>query len=302
MHRNLVKELDKPGARWIRQITFDPASQTVTFDGDDSKSVQATLDELVVRPSVVRLSSASGPILPYTLTYAAADPSQFPVIKSGPFSFWPTSYKDGTNSFCVVVVDGDNVIQRLIVCPGGQVIQDIQVDDANHKITLQGQNNSKATFDYDTALACYYCLYTFTKDDFLFLAKYFNLTLSDADATALAKAIPPIDCSLCCRMDGTYTAEAQADRIQLSSSSTVVVGALLGGAIGGLSGFLVSGPGGTAPGVIVGFAIGKGIGNTIPSSSDTGAYRLSSLEKDNSLIGYVIRERFYVEPATHHLF
>lgn len=130
MNRNLVKELEKPGARYIWNISFNAANQTVTFTGQSNQSIQATLDELIVTPSVVYLPSSSGPILPYTLTYSAADPSRFPVIKNGPNSYWPVSFKDGRNSFCIAVVDRDNLIQKLIECPGGKVIRDVQVNNS----------------------------------------------------------------------------------------------------------------------------------------------------------------------------
>lgn len=113
-NRNLVKELEKPGARYLWNITFNAGNQTVTFTRQSNQSVQATLDDLVVRPAVVYLPSSSGPILPYTLTYAAADPSRFPVIKNGPYSFWPVSFKDGRNSFCIAVADRDNLVQKLM--------------------------------------------------------------------------------------------------------------------------------------------------------------------------------------------
>lgn len=282
MQRNLVKRWEKSGARYLWRITFDSAAQRVTFSGQSSQSVHATLDELVVGPSVILLPPSSGPVLPYTLAYDAIVPSQFPVIKSGPYSFWPVSYKDGRNSFCVVVVDRENVIQRLVDCPGGRVIQDVQVNNADRTIVLHGRDGSVAAFDYKTALACYWYSYNITKDDFLFLAGYFNVSLSDADATALAEAMPQIDCALCCRMKGTYTEESE--RVKRSPGG-IIIGSLLGGIIGGMGGFLIGGPLGIGFGFLAGSAAGAGIGQTIPSSSDTGQYQLSSLEKDHSLVG-----------------
>lgn len=181
-NRNLVKELEKPGARYLWNITFNAGNQTVTFTGQSNQSIQATLDELVVRPAVVYLPSSSGPILPYTLTFAAADPSRFPVIKNGPYSFWPASFKDGRKSFCIAVADRDNLVQKLIECPGGKVIRDVQVNDAQRTIWLIGQDGSKATFNYDIALTCFYDFCNFTKDAFLLLAKDFDVTLSDTNA------------------------------------------------------------------------------------------------------------------------
>ncbi|KAG8834462.1 hypothetical protein FRC17_008684, partial [Serendipita sp. 399] len=284
MERNLVKQLDKPGARYIWKITFDSASQTVTFTGQSSKTVHATLDELIIPPSVVHLSASAAPVLPYTLTYAAADPSQFPVIKTATYSFWPASYKDGRNSFAVVVVDRSNQVQHFIDCPGGQVIQDIQINNDERTIVLHGQNDSTATFDYDTALACFSDHYTATEDDFLFLAQYFNLPLSNDEATALAKAMPIIDCTMCCRMVGTYKEEDEREK---RSTVGMFVGAFLGGALGAFAGFLVGGPVGVGPGLMAGSAIGIGIGKAVPSSSDLGYYQLSSLEKQHSLVGYL---------------
>lgn len=91
MHRNLVKQWTKPGARYIYKITYDATLQTVTFTGQTGLFVVATLSELIVGPTVVSLPPTSGPVLPNTLTYSTPTTGQFPVIKSGPYSFWPVS-------------------------------------------------------------------------------------------------------------------------------------------------------------------------------------------------------------------
>ncbi len=284
MQRNLVKQWNKPGARYIWQVSFDADTQTVTFTGQASNSVTATLDELIVGPTVVYLPPSSGPALPYTLTYAAPDNAQFPVMKSGPYSFWPVSYADDRSSFCVVVVDKDNVILKLIDCPGSHNIDEVVVDDANRTIQLIGQDGAIADFDYDTALACFSCCYVYTKDDFLFLAQYFDVPLSDDEATALAEAMPQLDCSLCCRMEGTDSGDS--DRVKRSTGS-FIVGSFLGAVAGAIGGFFIGGPAGAFYGLTVGFAAGAAIGAAVPDSSDKGQYTLSSLEKQYSLVGYV---------------
>ncbi|KAI1784865.1 hypothetical protein LXA43DRAFT_175500 [Ganoderma leucocontextum] len=285
MQRNLVKQWEKPGARYIWQISFDANTQTVTFTGEGSVSVTATLDELIVGPAVVYLPPSSGPALPYTLSYAAPDNAQFPVMKSGPYSFWPVSYADERASFCVVVVDQDNVILKLIDCPGSHDIDEVVVDDASRTIQLIGQDGAIANFDYDTALTCFSCCYVCTKDDFTFLAQYFNVPLTDDEATALAQAMPQLDCSLCCRMQGTYTDDSDSDRVKRSPVGTVV-GAFLGGFLGAIGGFIIGGPPGLILGLSAGSAAGAAIGAAIPDSSDKGQYTLSSLEKQFSLVGY----------------
>ncbi|KAI1784873.1 hypothetical protein LXA43DRAFT_1119949 [Ganoderma leucocontextum] len=262
MQRNLVKQWNKSGARYIYQISFNAETQTVTFTGQSSNSVTATLDELIVGPAVVYLPPSSGPALPYTLSYAAPNNAQFPVMKSGPYSFWPVSYADERKSFCVVVV---------------------VVNDTNRTIQLIGQDSAIANFDYDTALACFTCCYVYTKDDFLFLAQYFNVSLTDDEATALAQAMPQIDCSLCCRMEGTDP--DGSNRVKRSLFS-FVVGSFLGAVAGAIGGFFVGGPPGAFFGLTAGFAAGGAIGAAIPDSSDKGQYTLSSLEKQSSLVGY----------------
>ena len=287
MHRNLVKRWNKPGARYVWQISFDARTQTVTFTGQSKRTVTATLDELIVGPTVVRLPVSSGPVLPYNLSYAAPSSGQFPVIQSGPYSFWPASYADGRNAFCIVVVDQDKVIQTLINCPGSHNIDNVVVNDAARTIQLVGRNGSTAKFDYDTALTCFSCCYVYTKNDFLFLAKYFKVPLSDAEADALAKAMPAIDCSLCCRMEGTRPASEsdRADRVK-RGTGTFIVGSLIGGVAGGIGGFLIGGPMGAFFGLTAGYAAGGAIGAAVPSSSDKGEYQLSSLEQQHSLVGY----------------
>ena len=283
MQRNLAKQWEKLGARYIWQISFDADTQTVTFTGQSSLSVTATLDELIIGPAVVYLPPSEGPILPYTLTYAAPSNAQFPVMRSGPYNFWPVSYADGRSSFCVVVVDRDNEILKLIDCPGSHNIDEVVVDDPNRTIQLIGQDGAIADFDYDTALACFSCCYVFTKDDFLFLAQYFDVPLSDDEATALAEAMPQIDCSLCCRMEGTDT--EGSDRVK-RSTGFFIAGSFIGAAAGAIGGFLIGGPAGAFFGLTAGYAAGAAIGVPIPDSSDKGQYTLSALEKQFSLVGY----------------
>ncbi|KAM5536136.1 hypothetical protein V8D89_010235 [Ganoderma adspersum] len=263
MQRNLVKQWTKLGARYIYKITYNATLQTVTFTGQTGLFVVATLDELIVGPSVVYLPSSSGPALPYTLTYSAPANGQFPVLKSGPYTFWPVSYADGRNSFCVVVADQNNVILKLIDCPGSHSIDEVVVDDTLRVIELIGTDGLAANFPWNTAMACFSCCYVCTKDDFLFLAQYLDVPLSDADATALAAAMPQLDCSLCCRMQGTYTDDPSSYHR---------------GHWGG--------PVGAFAGLTAGYVAGGAIGGSIPDSSDKGQYTLSALEKQNSLVGY----------------
>ncbi|PIL23611.1 hypothetical protein GSI_14924 [Ganoderma sinense ZZ0214-1] len=275
-------------------ISFDATLQTVTFTGQLGLFVVATLDELIIGPSIVYLPSTSGPKLPYTLSYAAPPNGPFPVLRSGPYSFWPASYADKRNSFCVVVVDQNNVILKLIDCPGSQAINEVVVDDTLHVIELIGADGVAVNFPWNTAMACFSCRYDCTKDDFLFLAQYFDVPLSDADAAALAPAMPQIDSSLCCRMQGTYT--DSLDLVKRDGPTGLIIGSLLGSIIGAIGGFFIGGPPGAVVGLSVGYAIGGAIGGSIPSSSDKGQYALSSLEKLNSLVGYVAYTTFPCGP------
>lgn len=294
MQRNLVKQWTKVGARYIYKITYNATLQTVTFTGQIDLFVVATLDELTIGPTVVYSPPSSGPTLPYTLTYSAPANAQFPVMKSGPYSFWPASYADGRNSFCVVVTDQNNVILKLIDCPGSHSIDEIVIDNTLRIIQLIGTDGRIAKFDYNTALTCYTCCYVCTKDDFVFAAQYFGVPLTDAEATALAAAMPQIDCSLCCRMQGTYTS-SDSDRVKRSPIG-FVVGSFLGGILGAIGGFLIGGPVGGFVGLTAGFAAGAAIGASVPDSSDKGQYTLSDLEKQNSLVGYAPSTRLsYVQ-------
>ena len=298
MQRNLVKQWAKPGARYIWQISFNAATQTVTFTGQNNFAVTATLEELVIGPTVVHLPISSGPVLPYNLSYAAPNNTQFPVIKSGPYSFWPVSYADERDAFCIVVVNQDKVIQKLINCPGSRNIDRVVVDDDARTIQLVGINGAAANFNYDTALTCFSCSYVYTKDDFLFLAQYFEVPLSDDQANDMAMAMPQVDCSLCCRMEGTSTTDEtdQSDRVK-RSMSTFIVGSLLGGIAGGIGGFFIGGPPGAFFGFTAGYAAGAAIGVAV-DSSDKGEYELSSLEKQYSLVGYALFAKNYmIQPS-----
>lgn len=148
---------------------------------------------------------------------------------------------------------------------------------------LRGIDNSSVAFDYSTALAGYWCCYIITKDDLLFLADYFKMPLSDANASALAEAMPQIDCTLTCPMMGTQM--EGSEQVESEGMGWVIVGSFLGGAIGGIGGFFIAGPLGAGAGFLAGYAVGMEVGQRIPSSSDTGRYKLSTLEKENSLVG-----------------
>ena len=177
------------------------------------------------------------------------------------------------------------MILKLIDCPGSHNIARIVVDDTLRTIQLIGSDGLAAKFDYNTALSCYTACYVCTKDDFLFAAQYFGVPLTDAEATALAAAMPQIDCSLCCRMQGTYTDDPSAARVKRSGVG-VVIGSLLGGFLGAIAGFFVAGPYGGFVGLTAGYAAVAAIGAATPDSSDKGQYTLSALEKQFSLVGY----------------
>lgn len=293
MQRNLVKQWTKSGARYIWQISFNADNQTITFTGQVRNAVTATLEELVLGPTVVHLPISSGPVLPYNLSYAAPSNTQFPVIKNGPYSFWPVSYADERNAFCIVVVNREKVIRGLINCPGSHNIDRVDVDDAARTIQLIGKNGAAAQFDYDTAQACFTCSYVYTKDDFLFLAQYFNVSLSDDEANAMVKAMPQIDCSLCCRMEGMTDESDHSHRVRLSTGG-FVVGSLLGAVAGGIGGFFIGGPMGAFVGLTAGYAAGAAIGVAVSDGKGKGKYELSPLEEQYSLVGYAPFAKSYM--------
>ena len=307
VEKKLVAKWDKAGARYLQQISYNKETQTVTFTGELNRSISATLDELVVSPRVVQRLVSSGPSLPYTLTYSEPINSEFPVIECGPFSFWPVSYADERDSFCVVVVDQDKVIRTLIECPGSRNINRVVVDNEKRTIELVGKNDVAAQFEYNTALTCFTCAYTYTKDDFTFLAKYFDFKVppTDAQISALVSKMPMVDCSLCYRMKDLIgvTLRSESEFLQRVEGYTpgsgnpdvwehaeglgTKVGYLLGAAAGSFGGFFIGGPKGASAGFNAGSAAGAAIGDVLIHGGDTGGYQPSDAEKNSSLVGYV---------------
>jgi hypothetical protein len=286
IQRNLVKQIDKPGARYIWKITYDPTSQKVTFTGQSRSSVSATLDEISVRPSVAHLQSSLGPVLPYTLAYGSAEPNKYPVIKCGTYTFWPTTYKDGRDKLCVVVADQENIIQQLIDCPGTQLIRDIEIDDVARKIVLYGWDGAEASLDYETAMACYYRDYTITPDDFLFISKFLCLSLTEGGVEDLASLMPHINSALCSPMEGTYEHEGVSVQVgRHDDDDTFPIGPFLGGFFGGLGGFLVGGSRAIDFGYNAGSTAEADFRSRMHSSRDIGDYELSYWEKESSLVG-----------------
>jgi hypothetical protein len=275
---SFVKDIQKKGARYLSKITYDRARQTLTFWGQEDHTVSATLDELAVQPTVAYLPSSSGPLLPYTLAYGNPDPNKYPVIQCGDYSFWPTTYKDGRNSLSVVVTNKDNVIQKIIDCPGTSLIQDIEINDVDRTILLNGWDGSKASFDYETAMACFYYGYTVTKDDFLSLAKYFHVPLSSSDATILEEAMPVISGGLCNpRIGYTWTKWWRY-------GDPIIVGPFLGGYIGTLGAFLIGGSQAVDSAWIVSTEATMNMGPTVDSAGNIGDYSPSKLEREHSLV------------------
>ncbi|KAM5536126.1 hypothetical protein V8D89_010225 [Ganoderma adspersum] len=274
VEKKLVGQWTKTGARYLQQISYNAGTQTVTFTGEANGSVSATLDELVVGPRV-----------------------------SGPFSFWPVSYADGRDSFCIVVVDQDNVIRTLIECPGSHNIDKVVVDDAKRTIELFGKNNAAAQFDYNIALTCFTCAHTYTKDDFIFLSEYFKVLPTDAQVSALASSMPMVDCSLCYRIEdlirvtiselsflqrveGYAPGAGNPDVWEHVEGSGTKVGYLLGAAAGSFGGFFIGGPKGASTGFNAGSAAGAAIGQDLIPGGDTDEYQPSPLEQQFSLVGY----------------
>lgn len=289
--KKLVKQIQKSGARCIYTITFDSSTQIVTFTGLNNKSVTTSLNELVILPSVIRLPASSGPDLPFILSYSAPNLDSFPVIQSGPYSFWAASYTDGRDAFCVVVVDKNNVILKLIDCPGGPEIHDIRFDHSQRLVTLEGKANytgadntfkNRGYFDYNTVMACFYSFYIVSAEDYLFLADVFGVSLTATDAMALAKVMPQVDCGLCCLMDG-MTSDWPPEQ-----DDTFAVGVFLSGTIGGFGGFMVGGSEGARPGSSAGSMTAVGIGPTEASCRNLAPFQISPLERSSALIGQVV--------------
>lgn len=84
---NLLRTWNKPGARYLWQITIDKENRTATFWGQDSYSVTMGWDELVQPPAAASLTTAELAIGTHDITAVYSGDSLYGETRSAPLSF-----------------------------------------------------------------------------------------------------------------------------------------------------------------------------------------------------------------------
>ncbi len=84
---NLLRTWNKPGARYLWQITIDQENRTATFWGQDSYSVTMGWDELVQPPAAASLTTAELAIGTHDITAVYSGDSLYGEARSAPLSF-----------------------------------------------------------------------------------------------------------------------------------------------------------------------------------------------------------------------
>ncbi|HBF39590.1 MAG TPA: hypothetical protein DDW50_20015 [Firmicutes bacterium] len=153
---NMVGRWDKYGARYIWQITTDPATQTVTFWGQSKKTVTMSFDQLRVPPTVATVSAGSHPAIPSDLKeIALSDPSSGnpsstdPVLKWGNYTYWAYSYIDNDYYLAIVAYDAaGNMVGRWDKY-GTRYIWQITIDATAKTVTFWGQSKTSVTMSFN---------------------------------------------------------------------------------------------------------------------------------------------------------
>jgi hypothetical protein len=131
----------------------------VTFIGQARQSVVLSWKELE-KPVVILEDAFSCPKdIPFGLKMTVlADPdkldpaSKCPVVIYGDHIFWPFSYIDNRNSFCIIAVHQDGTMCNSYELPGSRYIWSIVVDDANQKVNFIGQSRQTVSLSYNDML------------------------------------------------------------------------------------------------------------------------------------------------------
>jgi hypothetical protein len=112
------------------------------------------------KPAVVLEDASSCPKdIPFGLKMTVlADPgkldpaSKCPVVMYGDHIFWPFSYVDNRNSFCIIAVHQDGTMCNSYELPGSRYIWSIVVDDANQKVNFIGQSKQTVSLSFNDML------------------------------------------------------------------------------------------------------------------------------------------------------
>ena len=156
---HVVKQWELLGARYIWQIDVDADKKVVTFYGQSKKSVQLSWKELQ-KPVIVLEDTNSYPKnIPFDIKMATlADPgklepaTQCPVVVYGNHVFWPFSYIDNRNSFCIVAFHQDGEMCNFLELKGSRYIWKIEIDETNKKVNFIGQSKQTVSMFFDDFL------------------------------------------------------------------------------------------------------------------------------------------------------
>lgn len=277
---NLANQWTKQGARYVSNITYQHG--VVIFTGQSNLKVAVTLEELLVPPSVSEVDCISCPVLPKHLTYSS---TRIPVVAVGPYCYWPSSYADGSDGYAIVVTDArQRVLRYLIKCPGARSIQYIKVDPNVQEVHLIGSDSRITHLSYDSITGAYrYNLY-YTKKDFLALAEFFGLSLSEEEAATLENRMPSGSCAAYRGLQAKSIHEQKWARTV--TQNYVNVGSTIGGLAGALGGFLLGGEVAAAAGFDIGATACRGIGKAIELSGFYTRYVVSRIERERTVIRY----------------
>lgn len=211
---------------------------------------------------------------------------RFPIVSCCQYTYWAYSYIDNRVSMNITLYDPVGNVVKQWEKPGSRYIWQITSDDKSKTITFWGQSNQTITMTWDELGLM---KHKASRDDIVSVASYYNLPISDADADALAAALPVFDCSM-------FSASSfQVQNIAKRDLSSWKIGAVIGGIIGGAIGGIIGGPAGAAAGAALGSQFGAGIGLVAEPSSPPAPYNPDSSEQQT----YIYLQRYPVGPFSN---
>lgn len=159
VHGHQIKQWELKGARYIWQIEVDSDNKVVKFYGQAKASVVISWKDLQ-SPAIVMEDADSYPKdIPFGIKMATlADPDkldptkQCPVVVYGNHTFWPFSYIDNRNSFCIISFCEDGHMHNSVELIGSRYIWKIEVDESNEKINFIGQSRQTVSLSFNDLL------------------------------------------------------------------------------------------------------------------------------------------------------
>jgi hypothetical protein len=168
--RQVLKEIEAVGSRYIAHIDIDTTARQVRFTGQASEVAAVSFGDLSSaalegHALVVKEAGAEHLEFPITSTGDATDftapegtkltqdnpgssDTNYPVVRWDTYIFWPLSYIDNRVSFAIIVTDTSRRVLKQIEAVGARYIAQINVDTSARHVGFTGQADDVAIVSF----------------------------------------------------------------------------------------------------------------------------------------------------------